>query len=207
MLPEDDRGSVSEYARRAREAGKKTIEYPYPIELHASADSLEDAIPRCTVVLAELVGSVTAYSRYEIATWRKYKIIERLSSQPRAYVLPLPDNIPKSLLPVGRDEFLLVEAGGTVSIDGVEVTMRNPQLAERPPNRPHLLFLLFQSPNFAVSNFGSSGLFWLDESNRIRAEDNSTNNMIGADILRSSNGDLSSFRTRTTNIVKNTTVR
>jgi hypothetical protein len=73
------------------------------------------------VVLAEPIAIAISHDDDEVYTWRKYRLLEKLSAQPIVPEELLPEAIPSSLLPLQPDEFVMAIVGGTVIIDGVKI--------------------------------------------------------------------------------------
>lgn len=193
--PADDRGSLTWQARQAKESGRAAITISTPDALWAEPESLNDALAHTTLTLAALVATETTHTDYEIVTWRKYHILERLSSQPVVRTDPLPESVPPSLLPIGSDEFVIPELGGTVYIDGVAITMQNPEVSIRAQDKRHLMFLLFRASGaLAVPNYGPHGQFSVDDSGDIHAWVDADTNPLRSQVLNHTGGKLPALR-------------
>ena len=199
--PKDDRGTLAWKAREATKAGKKSITIGAPMITVAEIEPLNDALVHTTAVVAELVATATTHDDYRIVTWRKYKILEKLSTQQSSVSSePLSDDVPQSLLPLKVNEFVMPQYGGTVTIDGVTITTREPE-GELPAGR-HLMFVLFRSSgSLAVANYGPRGIFWIDNTDSIHARVESDNNWLHSDLQRM-NGSLPPLRALSAEIMK-----
>lgn len=166
---EDDRSSTAWFVRQAKQRRKTSVTVPDAIYEYAAFHSLDDALRRTSATVGEVVATAVTADAYRSTTSRKYRRIESLS---RILVYPPRpgdlDNLPASLLPVGKDEFLVPSAGGTVRVDGVEVMEKTEELRDAPVGHPHLMFLLLIGPGgmLAISNYGPEGL-WIDDADKI----------------------------------------
>ena len=191
----DDRGSLSWWARQAQQSGKATITIPAPDALTAQPESLEAAITHTSLVVAKVVATETAHTEYTIETWRKYLLVEKLSSQPiPGHGGPLPKEVPASFLPLAPDEFVMAQLGGTVTLNGITITMLDSgaRIAAGPN---HLMFVMFFSSGFlAKPNYGMEGMFSVDEADNIHAWIDSDSNKLGSELLSRTGKRLSSLR-------------
>ena len=171
-------GSLDWYAHNARMQGKTEITLPKYSLLYAELEPLQEAFLRTTVVVATLLQSETARNGDQIFTWRKYRVDERLSRQEHAippdvdvrWQHTLIDDVPGSLLPLGPDEFIVADYGGTVTVGGVRITDPGPGLQALQTQTRHLMFLIFgANGEIAVSNYGPPGMLSVDSSGSIRS--------------------------------------
>jgi hypothetical protein len=191
----DDRGSLSWRARQATEGGKTAITIETPDALWAQPVPLREALAHTSLTLATLVASETTHTDYEIITWRKYRILERLSSQPSVRHDFLPESVPSSLMPIEPGEFVIPEMGGTVDIDGVTITTRNSEVHVPSGDKRHLMFLLFRASGaLAVSNYGPHGQFSVDDTDNIHAWVDADTNPLRSEILDRTGGKLAVMR-------------
>jgi hypothetical protein len=189
-------GRLLWYANQAKAKGKTSIVIPVGDVFEANPESLDQALNRTSVVVAKLVSSAATHDKDSIFTWKKYRIAERLRTQPNvpAGALPVAE-IPPSLLPLGPREFVLVDNGGTVVIDGVKITEQDPDRAVLPEDRRHLMFVMFRcSGMLALLNYGAEGLFAVDDSDAISDSAIEKNNPIRKELLARTGGRLSQLR-------------
>lgn len=195
-------GTLRWRALQARQNGKTSLRLPAPISLWAVSESLADSLRHTTTVVAQLIASATSHDDYDIYTWRKYRIVEKLSVQPRVPNEPLPKEIPPSLLPLGSDEFVMAASGGAVDIDGVNIT-QDSEIHIPAGKHQHLIFALFRaSGSFALFNYGPSGLFSIDESGTIHASEGFGKSLLESDLLRRTGGNLSTLRSLSAEAVR-----
>jgi len=89
--------------------------------------SLDEALGRDTIVLAEVSGKKTLADVWGLRTWYRFRILESLSEKPMPKYPnydSLPDP-PEEMRPLKEDEFVILEANGQMEIDGVRVTQRS----------------------------------------------------------------------------------
>jgi hypothetical protein len=154
------RWSVQE-AKRKGERKIETITISCGNELSNPQEALKKALSYFAVIVAEPIEKKSYADKHYVNTWYRFKIIETLNPRPLA---PCPDCIglldpPSDLLPIGDDEILILQNGGTVIIDGVKVIHHS-------SNRPYSLsqkYLLFLRPDFTkragIAGMGSAAVF------------------------------------------------
>jgi hypothetical protein len=191
----DDQGTIERRVREAKKLGKTSIKIAFPIVEDAETPPLDDALERTTLVLAKVLKTEVSHDNYYVSTWRKYRTLEKLYLQRGVYDRPLPQDLPAAMLPIGPDEFVIGDFGGTIVIDGVTVTMQDERSHPLPDDLPHLMFVLFLSSGaWAVTNYGPHGVFWVDDSDKIHAQVSELN-PFGAEFLERTGGNLSGART------------
>jgi hypothetical protein len=178
--PENEpaRGSLAWRAQKARSEGRSEIRLPGGTPLYADEqEPLQVALMDSAVLVASLLESKAVPYEFRILTWRKYKIVERLTRQTRE--LPPQRNedwqlefalAPKSMLPLGPDEFLTPDEGGTAIVDGVKITVGGEGTQELPIGSRHLLFLNFDSTRrLGDGCYGPNSFYTVDESDTIHS--------------------------------------
>lgn len=139
-----DKNSLKWFAKKAKLEGKQEVVIPGPfVEYLGVEDSPEQVLETYSLVVAQPVKYLTL-APYEdkIVTWYKFKILETISQRPPCPVCPeLTLEPPPEMLPLKEDEFLLSKNGGSVSIDGVKVTMVDPGLPPYSKGKKYLLFI------------------------------------------------------------------
>ncbi len=183
-------------AQQARLLGMSSYDLPRPIEEYGEQEQLDAALQHTTLTLANLVASVPVAEGTTIVTWKKYRIIEQFSKEDVHLPMEgLPKSVPKSLLPLRPGEFLLAETGGTLTVDGVQITMRPPARTPLPAGNLHLMFLVFgASGEVAASNYGPCGMFWVDKDNWIHVRVSVNGNELSDSLIRESGGTLAGLR-------------
>src|SRR5882757_9840912 len=74
----DDRGSLVWRARQALQNGQTSITLAQPFILVAETEPLNNALLHTTAVIARVVAIENNHDDYNIFTWRKYRILEKL---------------------------------------------------------------------------------------------------------------------------------
>ena len=142
------------------------VEYP------PAPASLDLALMDSTLLVATLLETKTVLYEFEIRTWGKYRILERLSTQSQK-LPPERDqdwqhefaDAPKSMLPLAADEFLMDDNGGTAIVDGVRITTMGNGSRELSVGSKYLIFALFGSARrLAGARYGPASYFTIDNS-------------------------------------------
>lgn len=165
-----DYNKLSWHAKRAKLKGEKQVRLPPPaIDYPGSGSDLNAALSGFSVAIVQPVASATAaINDYTVTTWYKVKVLEYLSKKdPPCLTCPTLEQVPQSLLPLGQDEVVLDMVGGSVLIDGVNVSMA----ANHPPLRKsnkYLLLLATTSSGTALVGAGPEGAFLVDDDNSLK---------------------------------------
>lgn len=160
-LPEKDR--LHWYANKAKAEGKRKIFFPGPNIDYAGVDTdLDEALNDYSVVVATAVDSkgYIEDSNY-IRTWTKFRILEPLTRKNSRYCYTCPpiSNPPEDMAVTDPEYFLLETSGGTVIVDGVEVTMTNREIPPFEIGKPYLLLISFETSGVAGLGTGPSSVF------------------------------------------------
>lgn len=152
----------------AKERGLKKVVFPTPQSRPAALAGLEDALTRFAVVIAEPIEKITLrLDPWSIHSFYRLKILERLNDAP-AWDCCVSKDMSDQLPALDEGELYLQVYGGTVMIEGIEVTIREkfrPVLHEK-----HLLFLS-QNPSkkMALVSLGPRGVFFIREDGKPRS--------------------------------------
>lgn len=154
-----DRGTLKWHARKAKKEGKNNIIISSPIvEYLGVGDSPDFALSNFSLVVAQPVEIKTYPNDVSIATWYKFRTVETISQRP-----PIPNLLandpPQDLLPLNDGEFLLPTYGGSVSVDGVNIVMRNTDMPPFSIDKRYLLFISRHPSGFANLWAGPTGAF------------------------------------------------
>ena len=199
------RGLLAWQAQKAHTEGKSAVTLGPTILEYPGPEPLETALVHSSVIIATLLESKTTHDQREIQTWRKYRIIEWLSRQSRELPperdqnwLATLNTAPKSMLPLAGDEFLMEDYGGTVTVDGVTITITGDGTQELPVGGRYLMFVIFGSAReIAGANYGPASLFTIDDSDTLHARfpklDSNRNSLLH-EIRQRANGTLSGLR-------------
>jgi hypothetical protein len=131
------------HAEKALAEGKHQTSITPPSGDYVGADNTpEEILEYANIVVAQPVDSHTGtVGDSDIITWYKFKIVETLSEgipSPRKYPnLTLPD----AILPVSEDEFIMSRHSGTMTVDGVEISVFNNKFPPYSKDKQYLFFL------------------------------------------------------------------
>ena len=155
--------------KNAKEKGETSLELHGVISNNAQFTTLADALKAFTLLKVELISKKSIVDDNElISTWYKFRTIDTLSESKVVYdfsfMMPPPE-----MLPLQEDELLVSVSGGTVVIDGVEVSSgepEEPRLSAFDENQKYLLFLCVdRTTKIATANLGVSGVLAVREDN------------------------------------------
>lgn len=164
---------LRERAELARARGQQRIVIPGVASLYpttADVDELDQLLPRLTVVIAE---PISAFNYIDdsglIRSWHKFRVIQTISQAP-----PLPTYVtrvlPTELSPVAENEILIHREGGTVVVDGVEITSNE---EGAPPFRSSQRYLLVLSldpiTRIGEIRFGAQSILPINANNTLDA--------------------------------------
>jgi hypothetical protein len=163
--------SIASQARHARSQGKNQIEVPGKILDYPGMNiGLDEALQKYSVVVAEPIESKSYVtdSADEIGTAYKFRVVETLSQRNAVSCngCPQVNDVSGKLRPALYNEFILDLSGGTLTIDGVEVTMPSSGMPKFEDGQRYLMFISFTPGGMATVIGGPSGLFRItsDES-------------------------------------------
>ncbi|HKP73814.1 MAG TPA: hypothetical protein VJT82_12805 [Pyrinomonadaceae bacterium] len=191
----NERGTIAWHVQNAKKSGKKQVEIPAPIPIYAAVNGLDDALARFTTVVAQLVEMKSyVQDRSKIVTWYKFRVLEYLSQPPQSECPDCLNDIviPEELRPLQADEFVVSDVGGSVLVDGVEVSSRDSEFRQSfSLSQKYLLFLSLDSSRRVGSlNIGPSAIFTID-SDDVLAPVTKRPHPIGQDIEKTSRNSLS----------------
>src|SRR6266850_8497911 len=163
--------SIASLAKRAKNEGKTRVEAPGLIIDYAGGNiGLDEALQNYSMVIGEPLESKSYItdSADEIGTAYKFRVLEILSQRNAVFCngCPQVNDVSAKLQPALYNEFLLELSGGTVTVDGVEVTMVSSGMPKFEDGKRYLLFASISPGGMARLAAGPSGLFRItsDES-------------------------------------------
>ena len=160
----EDRGSLKWFARLARAKGQNRIskggqEATYGNEVK----DLDDALSYYQMILAVPVEKQSLpFGDRDVITWYKFKIIESLSHKELKPCQCMPADLvaPQEMLPLSADEILVPRGGGSVMVDGVEITEDEFEFPQFALSTRYLLFLRTDdSGQIGLLGMGPIGVF------------------------------------------------
>lgn len=118
-----------EELERVRAENKTELILPSVIQLPGTVNSLEQVIESYSLLRVKVKDAEVIVTQpdpdievIDIETWYKLEVLEVPHQQSNVGEEPLPEGIPKRLLPLFPSESFLVVSGGTVTVDGIKVT-------------------------------------------------------------------------------------
>jgi hypothetical protein len=192
-----ERNSVKEIARRTKAEGRSKVTITGPaIDYPGEGMNLDLAARDYSVVVAEPTENKSYFMGSQaVRTWYRFRIVDTLSQKPPSpcYTCsPVPD-IPEDFGAINPNEFLMATAGGTVSVDGIEVTVDNPAIPAFEKGKKYLLFISITPSQVALLAAGPSGVFRVNEDESLEAV-NKSNRPLKSDINQRFNLKLSKLK-------------
>jgi hypothetical protein len=188
-------GTLLWKVREAQRKHQAALHIDESAVLWGDPKTLEGAIASCSLLLVDLVDSVTTYTSTDVVTWYKFRLIETLHKQPTVLEEPLPDGVPASLLPVLQDEFLFYRFTGTITLEGVAVSEDEGDAQSFKKDTRHLLYVTMRSPVLATATYGPKGLYWVDDHDAIRPLLDAPYNQLNREMNTKTKGTLDDLRT------------
>jgi len=169
--------SIASLAQRTKKQGKTRVEAPGLIIDYAGGNiGLDEALQNYSVVIGEPIESKSYItdSADEIGTAYKFRVLEILSQRNAVFCSGCPqvNDVSGKLPPALHNEFLLELSGGTVTVDGVEVTMPSSGMPKFEAGQRYLMFISFTPGGMATLIGGPSGLFRITSDESLEAMGN-----------------------------------
>jgi hypothetical protein len=167
----EEPGTLKWHINQAKLKGKQRVTVSTPIYEYAGVQSLDEAVSDFQVVIAKPIEKKSyIQSARNITTWYKFKVIEDLSQNKGVGCsacgsFPEP---PDEMLPLKEDEILVPRAGGTIVLDGIEITKEEANFPQFSMSKEYLLF--FNSdPSKGISklSMGPYGVYVVNPAGNI----------------------------------------
>ena len=172
-VPWAERNSIREVARKSKAEGKKNVTLPGRIVNYAGRNmEFATATKLYSVVIAEPIETKSYLANGDdIHTWYKFRLLETLSAKPNVpcVTCPLMPEVPSEAEPLGTDEFVVISSGGSLNIEGVDITLRNHDLFSFVNGQKYLLFISFTPSRVARIGGGPSGVFRINGDGDLEA--------------------------------------
>ncbi|MDX6443491.1 MAG: hypothetical protein QOH71_565 [Blastocatellia bacterium] len=169
----ENRHSIEAIVQRTKEQGKNKVTIPGPrIEYGGMNMTLREALQLYSVFIAEpKEGKSYSVDSNHIVTWYRFSIKETLSLRAPLVcnTCPTPAIPPPDIIPVKPGEFLISKVGGTVKIDGVEVTMVDIALPKFEEHKRYLMFVSLHPSGVALLGGGPTGVFQINDDDKLEA--------------------------------------
>lgn len=170
-LPEGDWGTLEREVFQAKAQGRQEIEIS-SILCGSDIGSLNTAMRRDTIVLAEAIDKKTYADTFDLRTWYKFRTVEALSQRPVPKYLSSTSwsAPPEEIKPLQEHEFVIEELNGVLEIDGVRV-IQHSNSPVYSVGSTYLLFLHLESSRRVAARSGTDplGVFTVDDSGTLSA--------------------------------------
>ncbi|MFY9622369.1 MAG: hypothetical protein WAM70_16470 [Pyrinomonadaceae bacterium] len=159
------------HAAEAKKSGKQRVVIPAGIRdyLGTENNSIDQVFSDYTVVVARPVGKWTYQADdNSLITWHKFTIVDAVTKMKSPICLGCLSVTPPSDIPVDfTNEFLVPRAGGTMTIDGVEVEQSEAGFPDFQQNENYLLFISLYPNRIALTAGGPLGVYRIDEKENV----------------------------------------
>jgi hypothetical protein len=173
-----DKWAIQSVARRAKAEGKTAINIPGPlVEYPGIRTDIDDVLQKYSALVAEVVESNTYLSDTDvISTAYKFRIIESIKHRNAAFCNTCPPvkDVSDKVHPAFSNEFILQVYGGTLTVDGVEVTMVDTGGLKFKGGEKYLLLVSFTPGGMATLAAGPSGVFRVGDNDSLEPISRST---------------------------------
>ncbi len=164
-----DRGKLTWRSQIAKAKGQQRVLMRASIVDYSVPRSFDDALANFHLIIAEPLDSRSYATAYDIRTWYKFRILEKLSAPtvPCTNCLSSTDP-PPDLLPLEANEFLGAKVGGEVDVDGVRIISQDPTFPNFEIGRRYLLLVALDSKTMVGAlRTGPGGAFALNSDERL----------------------------------------
>ena len=164
-------------ARKAKAKGQTKVTFPEPTGVPTYVRGWEEVVSNYSVVVAKPVSATSVLlDPYNIGTFYKVRVVEDLSRADNS-CCGAPDGLPAGLPAPGPGEMYVFAGGGTLTLDGVEVTQAG-LFSEIQTSQPYLLFLAGKgSRQVGALTLGRSGIFKVGADGRLEPINGRPNNI------------------------------
>ena len=155
-------------AVEAKAQGKRQVIVGVPSDIPQIVPSLDHALANFLVIVGRPIAMQTVVEHdADIVTWYKFHIACTLSNRPHRLSLVTLDVLsdemkPTELLPIAKDEIVVIRRGGTLIVDGVTITARNPHFPPFDTSKAYLLFLYNSPDGLAYVGMEAAGTFEIE---------------------------------------------
>jgi hypothetical protein len=167
--------SIASLAKRTKNQGKTQVKVLGKITDYPGTNmSLEEALQNYSAVIASPIESRSylSDSADEIGTAYRFRIEETLSQRNAVFCNACSvTDASNKLQPALHNEFIFELSGGTLTVDGVEVTMVSSGMPQFEEGKRYLMFISFTPGGMARPAAGASGFFRITSDESLEAMD------------------------------------
>lgn len=167
----NDPTTLAARVKAEKAKGLNKVQFAAPLLEYPDRIDLDTALAQTTVVIAEVINKNSrVVDSHTIATFYRLNIVETLSKPDEtACCNPKDEDFPTDLPPLNDDEIHVVGIGGTVILEGVEVTMKE-DFEDLVPGPRFLLFLsISPSGKYGSLRIGPRGAFKITPGSDLEA--------------------------------------
>src|SRR5262245_18225599 len=167
-------GSLRWNIQEAKRRGERQLEritIGCGSEFSNPREPLKEALSYFAVIVAEPIEKKTYADKDKVVTWYRFRIIETLNPRPLALCPGCNDSFdpPGDLLPIGNDEILIIQNGGTIIIDGVKVIDHYSYQPYSLSQKYLLCLRPYSTIKTGIAGMGSDGVFEVDSEGILKS--------------------------------------
>lgn len=165
-------------ARKAKAKGITKIAFQGPTGIPVVVRDWDDVLANFSIIAAEPISKTSVLlDPHHIGTFYKVKVTENLSQSSVNGCCGIPNSVPSELPALAAGEMYVFAGGGTVTLDGVEVTQAG-LFSEVQLSEPYLFFLSHDpSKRIGVITLGHRGIFKITPNGELTSVDGRPNNI------------------------------
>jgi hypothetical protein len=191
-----DATSLREKIELAKIRGQKKVDAQTTVSLYPVAktkDEMDRLLSSYSVILVDPIAERGYLSDQQtLQSWYKFKIVDTIiQSAPRRSFAER--QIPPDVLPVNLDELMVPLEGGTIVVDGVEVTQRDQSLPRIDKSKRYLLLVSFDpTSRIAELALGGQSILPVNSDNSLNSD--SDKHLLQQTIKKFHNGSLDQLK-------------
>ena len=161
------------FASRAKAKGQTKVSLPAPHTEYlgsSASTTLDKALSVYTAVIAiPTFEKSYVVNSEDIETWVRFNIVDVVSKadSPACPGCDVPQP-PEEFSKVNDNEFVMARTGGAVTIDGVNVEMKDPQFPDFQVGKKYLLFISRYPSGAALIGIGPGGILSVGDEGKLK---------------------------------------
>jgi hypothetical protein len=186
-----DRTSLEARVKREKAKGVQRVVFSAPLVEYADEVSLKDALEQSVSVIAIVTEKHSRLlDSHTVGTFYRLTVLEELSSpNNKSCCIQNETGFPNDLPQLAQNEIYLLGMGGTVTIDGVEVTVKE-DFGDLLPGQRYLFFLTKSaSGKLSTSPVGPANVFRVNGSDKLESQ-GKTEHRLSREIVGRSVSDM-----------------
>jgi hypothetical protein len=168
-------GSLRLLAEQARARGVRQVDLGTILGCPPDVSSLTDAVRHYDLFVLQPIAAETVLENdRNLMTWYKARILKKVSNSPSSPLAPILAELPPRVLPhdvpANNQQILVIQNGGTITIDGVVITQRVVDFPALIPGKEYLCVLaISRDARVAIVPLGGQGVFEITGGDSLRA--------------------------------------